>query len=135
MSNEVYLDRDICETIGIDYHKPVEEEINLHVGTLLGLRKEWDRPHRQLFASFLLRDRRLQLIPVGRPGWWKAINVAKEEPWAHFGQSREEALDTLVSYFRKYRKDMKPVLPSDGSSGQYDCYTEVLIQAVYKYDL
>jgi len=67
--------------------------------------------------------------------------ASAKEPWKHWGETREKMLGYAKAEMkrlnvrspddlRKARKKHKPSLPSDGSSGQYDAWTETLAQVL-----
>lgn len=96
------------------------------------------------------QDRRILIrlastLPAG-DGMRRAILAglrrrAAKEPWKHWGKTQKEMLGIAKAEMkrlnvrspddlRKARKKHKPSLPSDGSSGQYDAWTETLAQVL-----
>jgi hypothetical protein len=71
----IYLDQNVCAALDVDYYKPAASEIYVSVNQLLEHRAEWDRGHRELLASFLVRGDKLHLKPSTGPGWWSVENL------------------------------------------------------------
>ena len=52
-------------------------------------------------------------------------------PWTHFGYTKESMAALAIHEFRKMRAKTKPTdMFSDGSSGQYDQFTESMVAAL-----
>jgi len=75
MSNQIYLSNQVCEELGLDYWEKEPKETRLYVGNLLYYRKEWDSPHREIFAKFLLEDRLIHVRAAKGPGWYDVLNL------------------------------------------------------------
>ena len=84
MLNEIYLDRDCCEQLGISYMNPEQGVvISLDPSRALLLRHDWDAPHKSTFHEFVFAEKSMSLDPsfradgtveYHRPGWYKILN-------------------------------------------------------------
>jgi len=59
-----------------------------------------------------------------------------QKTYDHWGMTREEILDYAENDLRRLRKKEKESMgfPQDGSSGQYDAWTEALVTAMRDHD-